>query len=78
MSTEEKPECLDRHKGGCKGEVEYRMSLSGTGTPIPRCDHHWQERLDWQETHLMKYPDTDCPPSWFDPMDAGERWNEDD
>lgn len=73
---QEQPECLDRHKGGCSGNVEYRMSLSGTGTPIPRCDKHWEERLDWQEEHLQKYPDSPSAPEWFDPLDAGEVWDE--
>ena len=69
-------ECLDHHKGGCEGEVEYRPSLTGTGLAIPRCDHHWQARLDWQEEHLRIYPDSPTPPSWFDPEAAGEVWDD--
>lgn len=68
-------ECIDDHKSPCSGVVEYRMSLSGTGTPIPRCDKHWGERLDWQDEHNRKYPV--LPPSDFDPTYAGERWDED-
>lgn len=68
--------CLDDHKGGCSGSVEMRESLSGTGTPIARCDSHWQERLDWQAEHDRIYPDSPCAPSWFDPTAAGERWED--
>jgi len=70
-------ECLDEHKGGCQGEVRYRQSLTGTGTAIPRCDKHWQDRLDFQEQHTAIYPDSAIAPSWFDPEAAGERWEED-
>jgi hypothetical protein len=59
------------------GEVLYRPSLTGTGTPIPRCDHHWEERLVFQEEHLLIYPDSPVPPAWFDPLAAGERWDDD-
>lgn len=68
--------CLDDHKGGCEGAVELRPSLTGTGTPIPRCDHHWAERLEWQEEHTTIYPDSPIAPDWFDPEAAGERWDE--
>lgn len=70
--------CLeDGLKDDCEGEVEYRESLSGTGTPIPRCDHHWAKRLDEQEKIVDRYghPDSVSPPSWFDPSYAGESWD---
>jgi len=69
--------CLDDHKGGCSDNVELRESLSGTGTPIPRCDYHWEQRLDWQADHNQRYPDSSTPPSWFDPAYAGEHWDSD-
>lgn len=78
IDEQDVPECLDRHKGGCEGNVEWRPSLTGTGTPIARCDHHWQQRLEWQEQHTSVYPDSPIPPAWFDPEAAGERWDEDD
>jgi hypothetical protein len=34
--------CIEDHKKNCKGSVEPRMSLSGTGMPIVRCDKHWE------------------------------------
>lgn len=69
--------CIE-HDESCSGAVEYRMSLSPSGVNHPRCDRHWELRLDWQEQHIATYPDGDVPPAWFDPSYAGERWNEDD
>lgn len=68
--------CLDERDSQCIGTVHMRESLSGTGTPIPRCDGHWEKRLKWQEEHDRKYPDSDMPPAWFDPTYAGESWDD--
>jgi hypothetical protein len=75
--------CLDRPRADtgdpeCTGTVELRPSLSGTGTPIARCDGHWAARQAFQRRHERDYPDSPVPPRWFDPAAAGERWNEDD
>ena len=70
------PECLDAGPD-CKGPVEYRHALSGTGRSFPRCDHHWSLRLDAQERINRDYPDSPIAPSWFDESAAGERWDED-
>jgi hypothetical protein len=76
--------CLDDHKGDCKGEVQYRPSLSGTGTPIPRCDKHWTDRLDEQDRINERYGcDSDIAPSWFHRSwgganEYGEHWSEED
>ena len=75
MSPEE---CLDwRDDGTCHGPVEYH-SL-GTGGAFPRCHKHWNERLDRYNdpNSLERYANSDVPPPWFDPADAGERWDED-
>jgi hypothetical protein len=61
----------------CRGPVEYRESLTGTGTPIPRCDYHWNLRLDREDEHRRIYPDSPIAPAWFDPEAAGERWDDD-
>lgn len=61
----------------CRGKVEYRMPLSGSGRSFPRCDYHWSKRLDHQERLRGNYPDSPSPPSWFDPADAGEHWDSD-
>lgn len=68
------PDCLDRRKGDCEGDVEFRMPLSGTGKSFPRCDKHWEDRLEEQERINERYPHT--APSDFDPHYAGERWDD--
>lgn len=85
MSSEREPlavdDCLDfdmNEPSACSGPVELRMPLSPSGRSFPRCDAHWSERLAMQEAHDVKYPNSDVPPLWFDPLAAGERWNEDD
>jgi hypothetical protein len=70
------PRCL-QHGPECAGTVEYRMPLSGTGRAFPRCDFHWDKRLDAQERNTAAYPDSPCAPSWHDEANAGERWDED-
>jgi hypothetical protein len=71
-------ECIDRHRNDCAGATEYRESLSGTGTPIARCDKHWRRRLDKQDEINRRYaPFSDVPPAGFDPAYAGERWEDD-
>jgi len=71
-------ECLDDYgEGTCSGAVEYRMPLSGTGQAFPRCERHWDERLEREESIREDYPDSPCAPAWFDEADAGERWDED-
>lgn len=58
----------------CKGTVEYRMPLSGTGKSFPRCDKHWDDRLDQEQGLRERYPEH--PPSDWSPLDAGESWDE--
>jgi hypothetical protein len=70
-------DCLDFHPETCAGAVEYRMALSGTGVPYPRCDKHWSDRLDTEQRLRRDYPDSPCPPSWFDASYAGEHWDSD-
>ena len=67
-------ECLE-YGPDCSGPVEYRMPLSATGRSFPRCDKHWDERLDVQEGINQRYPV--LAPSDFDPAYAGEHWDED-
>lgn len=71
-------ECLDSRSDDCVGEVEYRMPLSGTGRPFPRCDKHWSDRLDVQARLRRDYGvGSDVAPVGFDPTYAGERWDSD-
>ena len=71
--------CLrDYGDNTCQGPVSTRLSYAGTGTPINECAFHMDESGRRNEEHMRNYPDSDQPPSWFDPTYAGERWNEDD
>lgn len=71
-------ECIEYGRdGGCAGDVAYRESLTGTGMRIIRCDRHWEKRLDLEERLRRDYPDSPNPPSWFDPLAAGETWDVD-
>jgi hypothetical protein len=75
---EEELKCLDTPSGGCSGSVEMRYPLSGTGKSFPRCNAHWEKRLDKQEEINQRYaPFSDVPPADFDPTYAGERWEDD-
>jgi hypothetical protein len=71
-------ECLDG-PDDCNGVIEYRPSLSPSGKSFPRCDRHWLKRLDEDEAMTLRVGSwrSDVPPPWFDPLDAGERWDED-
>jgi hypothetical protein len=74
MPYDETLTCLDQAPD-CKGAVEYRMALSGTGQSFPRCAKHWSDRLDVQAGINRRYPTH--APSDFDPYYAGESWDED-
>jgi hypothetical protein len=58
----------------CSGPVEYRMPLSGTGHAFPRCDHHWELRLDAQEREHER----DARARHVDYLDAGEVYDDGD
>jgi len=69
-------ECLDeRGEDTCRGPLQYRTALSGTGKSFVRCDKHWGDRLRKQDEINRRYPHHQ--PSDFDPSYAGERWNDD-
>jgi len=76
MAHKDSAECIEDHKGDCSGEVKYRPSLTGTGTPIPRCEAHWRDRLQREADYKKRFPVR--PPADFDPAYAGERWEEDE
>ncbi len=73
----EEGDCLEfRDDGSCQGKVEYH-TLDGL-TSWPRCIHHFDLRLKrYEESDLERYANSDVAPSWFDPADAGERWDDD-
>ena len=68
-------ECLDDGDKQCIGDIEYREALSGTGISYPRCNFHWDMRLDLQDQINDRYPYHQ--PADFDPTYAGERWDDD-
>jgi len=70
------PLCLDASPANsCSGDVEYH-SIDGLRA-WPRCEKHFDLRLDRYEDIMEKYAQSDVAPSWFDPADAGERWDYD-
>lgn len=72
-------ECIDGYgpdDSSCSGPIEYRMALSGTGQSYPRCDGHWERRVDREQEIRQRYPEH--APSDWSPYDAGEAWGEND
>ena len=68
-------ECIQRHDGKCVGPTEMRDSPDrDDGKLFPRCEYHWEKRLASAQKHMRKYPVH--APADFDPMDAGESWDE--
>ncbi len=82
LTRELKPgyrECLNfRDDGSCGGRVAFNSIDPGRTEAFPRCDRHWAKRLKAREVSIEIYADVSVAPSWFDPMDAGEAWGEDD
>lgn len=65
--------CLDANPHDpCEGTVEAR-SVDGIKW-WPRCEHHFEIRLTREEEIRERYPEHQ--PSDFDPLDAGESWDE--
>lgn len=68
---EEELHCLQENND-CLGAVEYRMPLSGTGKAFPRCEKHWDDRLQKQSEHHA----WEAKARNVDYLDAGERWDD--
>jgi hypothetical protein len=73
-------DCTDSIDGGpCVGEIFDRQSLSGSGMTFPRCDKHYSEYVERVQPRLdainRRYPVR--APDDFDPLFAGESWDED-
>jgi len=74
MSRSRELRCLDCGKYG--DDVEWRTTPDRTdGKPFPRCEDCFEKRLDKAEETMNRYPVN--APADFDPMYAGERWNDD-
>lgn len=73
-------DCIDSDDGSCAGEVFERYTLSGSGMTFPRCEHHYDAYVERTQPIMdainRRYPVT--APADFDPLFAGERWDEED
>lgn len=68
-------ECLDG-PDGCGGPVELRWPGYGEKR-WPRCERHGEERVAREEENIARYaPDGPVAPEGFDPLDAGESWED--
>ncbi len=78
-TTEREPA---RRRTPCRGRVDFREPLSGTGVPTIRCEGHWADRLELQARVNRNYPDSPTPPRWYREQGgyayAGEHWDEPD
>lgn len=54
----------------CTGAIEIHNGA-------PRCQHHANEFWEKMNAISDAYPDSPIAPSWFDPADAGEHWDDD-
>ncbi len=67
------------HRQGCNGPVEMRLHSFNDWKSFPRCEFHWEQRLEEQERINRLYaPNSDVPPIGFDPAAAGEVWDDRD
>lgn len=72
--SDDTPRCL-QHGPDCQGEVEYHLNPDRDDLKtFPRCEFHQARRLEQAEETMRKYPIN--APADFDPMYAGERWDE--
>jgi len=60
------------------GEPCEALAVDRTPAGRALCITHLAGFWEQREKTNRDYPDSDVPPEWFDPMAAGERWNEDD
>lgn len=67
-------ECLEFSSATCHGVVDYH-TLDGLKF-WPRCEAHQAQRVERYENSIEKEAQSSSPPSWFDPMAAGESWEE--
>jgi len=69
-------ECLDGYMDDCEGPVEYHCNpYSDSFRAWPRCDKHYAVYVDRMQGIAQRYPVN--APSDFDPLYAGERWEDD-
>lgn len=70
-----KVDCIEWTDGpACYGSVEYHSIDPGRHRAYPRCEAHWEQRLERRENSIEKYEECDVPPGWFEPTYCGEEW----
>jgi hypothetical protein len=68
-------ECLEG-PDGCRGAVAMRWPGYGD-RDWPRCEHHGDAREARERDNISRYaPDGPGAPVGFDPVAAGERWDD--
>ena len=68
--------CIDEHQGGCDGLIEYHTNpYSDSFKAWPRCDQHFAAYVERMADIAQRYPVN--APADFDPLYAGERWDDD-
>lgn len=69
-------ECLDDYSGDCAGPIEYHSNpYSDSYKAWPRCEKHYLDYIERMQDIAQRYPVN--APSDFDPLYAGERWEDD-
>ena len=71
--------CIDEGKpdSECRGPVQFH-DITGRGRGFPRCQRHADDAYERHErSELARWAESDVAPDWFDPGDAGERWDDD-
>jgi hypothetical protein len=74
-TTLEASRCLE-YGDDCAGDVEFH-SVGASLKAWPRCEFHAEQRWEKYENSIERYADSSVAPSWFDPGDAGESWDDD-
>ena len=70
--------CLDdRDEDECVGPVAQHYNGDPDGKTWPRCSLHQNKREEREANSIERYANSDIAPRWFDPADAGERWDDD-
>lgn len=72
MSVTEELRCL-QEGDDCSGPVKPRL-VGDSLRAWPRCEKHYEDRLEAYENSMERFARSDVPPAWFDPSDAGEAW----
>lgn len=71
-------ECLEHDPEVCQGAVEYRPTPPFGERALPRCVFHNDRRWErYENSETEKWASMPTAPDWFDPADAGERWDDD-